>query len=199
MTKIPLFLRVVSLYVAVFLISFSVFQLSILIDKPVHVALPQPTPTIVKTKPSAPIIAKEIIDGEPISLQVERLGVNLPIKNGVYNESTGGWTLSDDAVVYYAKVTVLPNNQRGSTFLYGHNNNRVIEPLSGLIVGDIAVITTTNGHTFKYAYMNDAVVPPDLTSVLYDDPEIPRLTIMTCEGVWSQARRLMFFDLQEAK
>jgi len=145
-----------------------------------------------------PAIVKRVIYGEPVSLQIERLGINLPIKNGVYDSTTGKWTLSDDAV-YFAQITALPNNQRGNTFLYGHNDRNVFGSLSGLIGGDLAIIRTANNHIFTYVYSSDETIPPDLTSVLYANPDTPQLTMMTCEGVFSQARRLMYFNLLDAK
>jgi LPXTG-site transpeptidase (sortase) family protein len=144
------------------------------------------------------IVLKKIIDGQPISFAVERLNIALPVKDGAYSADIGGWTLSDDAV-YYAQMTALPNNQRGSTLIYGHNQDKVIARLSDLVVGDLATITTENGHIFKYTYVSDAIVPPDLTTILYDNPDQPRLTVMTCEGIWSQTRRLMYFNLVEAE
>ena len=194
-TKMPLFFRVVSLYVIALIILGSSFSISTLTNNVTAESSPKVSVTKMNLKPA---IIKEIIDGEPISIQIDRLVINLPINNGVYDPTSGEWTLSDDAV-YYAQITDLPNNQRGNTFLYGHNNKQVLEPLAGLVTGDIAIIKTTNGHIFTYIYTNSEIVPPDLTSILYANPDNPRLTIMTCEGVFSQARRLMYFDLGDAK
>jgi len=194
-TKIPLFLRVVSLYVIAFIILGFTFSISTFSNNAIAKSPPKVSAIKINIKPA---IFKEVIDGEPISIQIDRLGINLPIRNGVYDPTSGEWTLSDDAV-YYAQITDLPNNQRGDTFLYGHNNKQVLEPLSGLVAGDIAIIKTSNGHTFTYIYTNSEIVPPDLTSILYANPDNPRLTIMTCEGVFSQARRLMYFDLGDVK
>ena len=193
-TKIPLFIRVVSLYVVSFLILAFVYNASTIVNR-VN-ATPKIVGIVKATRKTA--IVKNIIYGEPVSITVERLGINLPIKNGVYDPTTDKWTLSDDAV-FYAQITTLPNNQRGNTFLYGHNDKNVIGFLSELVVGDIVIIKTANNHIFTYTYTNDETVPPDLTSVLYANPDNPRLTIMTCEGVFSQARRLMYFDLGDAK
>jgi len=191
MTKMPLLTRVVSLYFVIsmlFFIGFAVF-------KPVNVAM-KPITVNHETSESTSTVAKAIIDGEPIALTIEKLNIDLPIKFGAFDSTTDSWTLSDDSV-YFAQVTKLPNNQGGNTFLYGHNTKAVLEPLSGLSVGDKAIIKTANGYAFIYSYTGDAVIPPNLTSVLNDSPEWPRLTIMTCDGVWSQARRLMYFDFVE--
>ena len=193
-TKTPLFFRVVSLYAVPLLIVLFLFQ--VFNPKFNAVSLSLPTAYHKEVK-SAQIVEKVIFNGEPLSISIERLGIDLPIKNGVFNEETKDWTLSDDAV-YYAQITALPNNQNGITFLYGHNNDKVLSATENLVFGDIAVIKTKNDHIFKYIYKNDALVPPDLTSILYEASDTPRLVIMTCEGIWSQARRLMYFDLSES-
>ena len=193
-TKTPLFFRVVSLYAVPLLIVLSLFQ--VFNPKLNTVSLSLPTAYHKEVK-STQVVEKVIFNGEPLSISIERLGIDLPIKNGVFNEETKDWTLSDDAV-YYAQITALPNSQNGITFLYGHNNDKVLSATENLVVGDIAVIKTKNDHIFKYIYKNDALVPPDLTSILYEASDTPRLVIMTCEGIWSQARRLMYFDLLES-
>jgi len=190
--KTPLFLRVVSLYVVIGMIFGLVFQFQTVQNKTSFNIVPVRQEKIIdQPRPTA----KAIIKGEPLSIVLERLDINLPIEAGIYNKDTNDWTLSNDAV-YYAQITSLPNDQRGITFIYGHNNKFVLGRLGELVVGDVINLTTKNGHTFTYIYSYDAIVPPDLTTVLYDNPESPQLIIMTCEGIWSQTRRLMYFDLQ---
>jgi len=192
--RTPLIFRVASLYVLMYFI-ITITTLAIQLVGESYYIVPA-----VYHKPVVygDIVLKKIIDGQPMEFFVERLNIMLPIKNGTYSADIGGWTLSDDAV-FYAQMTALPNNQRGSTLIYGHNQDKVIARLSDLQIGDVATITTDNGHIFKYTYVSDAVVPPDMTTILYDNPDQPRLTVMTCEGIWSQARRLMYFNLVEAE
>ena len=194
MTKTPLFFRVVSLYAVTLLIVLFLSQFFSLRPNISTVSLPI---TYHKVAKVAPVVEKVIFDGEPLSISIDRLGLDLPIKNGIYDKTTNDWTLSYDAV-YYAQITALPNNQNGITFLYGHNDDKVLSSTENLVVGDIAVIKTKNGHIFKYIYTNDSLVTPDLTDILYENSDTPRLVIMTCEGIWSQTRRLMYFDLLEA-
>ena len=188
MTKIPLIIKAVSFHVIILTALFVTIQLN---SKPIVAATVEPVRSLVTAKPTP--IEKQIITGKPISIAVARLAINLPIHNGTYDDKTGQWSLSDDAA-YFATITKQPNDQSGNTFIYGHNTQRIFAPLSQLVKGDTVTIKTANGHTFTYSYTGDTFVPPDLTSVLYDNPASPRLTIMTCEGVWSQARRLMYFN-----
>lgn len=190
--KIPLLIKVVSLNII--LGGLILAGLTLVPAAETH-SITTASAAISETKPTSVIKAPaaNTTSGEPSTMSVARLGVNLPIKNGVYNYKTDEWTLSNDAA-YYASMTSLPNDSRGNTFIYGHNNDAVLSPLGGLKVGDILTIKTTNGYTFTYRYSHDSIVPPDLTSVLYADPSTPQVTVMTCEGIFSQARRLMYFE-----
>lgn len=192
--KTPLIARVVSLY-AVSGLSVGGYISASAVLSPVPA---RPVAQVVVFTPKANISSRQIISGQPSRIFVERLGIDLPVQDGVYDDQTGEWSLSDKAV-YFATITDLPNDNQGNTFLYGHNQKSVIGKMSGLVSGDVVSLVTTNGHEFRYAYTGDEFIKPDQTTVLYESPNKPRLTVMTCEGVWSQARRLMYFDLVEVK
>jgi LPXTG-site transpeptidase (sortase) family protein len=186
MTKIPLLLRVVSLYILIGTFIWTV--------KP-----PEPKPILA----SAPVVVRQpqpsaapVIEGVPSTISVPRLGMDLTIVDGTYNATNDSWTLTDDKA-QFATMTDLPNNQSGSTFIYGHNTDQVFAKLSGLSVGDIAQIKTTNGRTFNYIYNGQEIVQPSSTQILSEKPATPRLTLMTCEGILSLTRRVMFFDFKE--
>lgn len=197
--RMPLFLRVVSLYVIVgWLVLLGCYAAATINRQDEIIMVPSGIVYVKKNINYGNIVTKVIIDGEPQTFTMQRLGINLPIKYGYYDTNTDDWTTSDDAI-YFGYGTALPNNQRGNTFIYGHNRDSVIGKLAYLVVGDEVTITTKNGHTFTYSYTGDLSVKPNYTSILREDPDTPRLTIMTCEGVWSLTRRLMFFDLKEAK
>lgn len=149
-------------------------------------ALPAPR-TIVAQEPE-----RVVIQGLPVRITVERLGIDLPINQGTYDAKTGEWTLSDTAA-YFAVITDQPNDLSGSTFVYGHNRASVFEPLADIQVGDVVRIYTDNNYIFTYTYAQDASVTPDMTDVLYEHPTLPRLVLMTCEGIWSATRRIMYF------
>ena len=192
MTKIPLIIKAVSFHVIIVATIITISQL----QTPPAVAstaTTNPQPLVDK---SVQQLSPKAITGKPTAISIERLGINLRVNSGVYDRSTNEWTLSADAA-YFATITKQPNDISGNTFIYGHNTDRVFAPLANLVKGDIVTVQTTGNHTFTYSYNSDSIVPPDLTSVLNDDPTSPRLTIMTCEGIWSHARRLMYFDFME--
>lgn len=197
MTRIPLFIRVVSLYIIVCIFVLLGLQVQSTLHRQYEFSY-SPNDVTYRQKQInyGNIVSKTIIDGEPQTFIMERLGINLPIEYGYYDSNTNSWTVSDDAI-YFGYGTALPNNQKGNTFLYGHNRDSVIAKLKDLVVGDEIIIVTKNGHSFKYYYVNDEYVKPNYIGVLHDNPETPRLTIMTCDGIWSLTRRLMYFELKE--
>ena len=156
--------------------------------------LPPPATVTAYTAPVEQDIAKHVIQGPPARVQVDRLGVDLPISEGVYNAETGEWTLNETDA-FFATMTDQPNDTKGSTFIYGHNRRSVFAPLADIQAGDTVRILTANGHTFTYTYARDASVTPDTINILYEHPEPPQLVLMTCEGAFSATRRIMYFTL----
>lgn len=140
--------------------------------------------------------AQRAVQGTPARIQVERFGIDLPINPGTYDAKTGEWTLSD-AAAYFATITDKPNDTKGSTFIYGHNRQSVFAKLAGVKAGDTVKIFTTEGPVFTYTYARDASVSPNMTDILYEHPVPPQLVLMTCEGLTSATRRIMYFTLTD--
>lgn len=186
----PLAVRVAGLYVAAGLLVTSLV-IGTATPPAVQTAVAQPVP---KVEPETPRIAP-ILRGSPTRLVVDRIGLDLPVANGFYDQATNEWTLSDTEA-FFATLSDLPNDDRGSTFIYGHNRPTAFEPLRTMAIGDTVRIMTSNGLVFTYVYTRDAIVQPTMTEVLREDPEDPQLVLMTCEGVWSEVRRIMYFSLQ---
>lgn len=190
--RLPLIVRVVALYVAIGIPGwFGLSQLEP--DQPVASAAAI-TPA-ERAKSLVRFEHSQRITGEPIQIRVPRLGVDLAVIDGIYDPALDTWTLTKDKA-QFARMTELPNNESGNTFIYGHNTDAVFSPLVWLQSGDEAIITTANGHTFTYLYNGNQIVNPDETSIL-SPTEAPRLTLMTCEGILSQARRVAVFDFKE--
>lgn len=141
-------------------------------------------------------VSRPIKTGAPVSIQVPNVGINLAVIDGSYDPVKDSWTLTDDKA-QFAAMTDLPNDRAGNTFIYGHNTDAVFAKLAGLKAGDIAEIKTANNLTFQYVYSGEQIVQPSNTDILNAEPATPRLTLMTCEGIFSQTRRVMFFDFKE--
>jgi LPXTG-site transpeptidase (sortase) family protein len=180
----PLLLRVVCLYVVA---SVPILALTYTIQAAPVAAIPMPK----VEKMVKPVLSKTI-SGHPVKISIKRLGINLPVVDGKYNAKKNTWTLRDNAA-QYATMTDLPNNERGNTIIYGHNTVQVLEPVRNIMPGDVLKLTTKNGRVFSYVYMKDSSVAPDKTNILTRSSSKPKLTLMTCEGFFSETRRLLYF------
>lgn len=189
-TRIPLVLRVVSLYVVVGLplwFAASTGQFTHRVAADTH---------ITPRRPVAAVPLVSIKTGAPATVAVPNVGINLPVIQGEYDAVKDSWTLTDDKA-QFAAMTDQPNDRAGNTFIYGHNTDPVFAKLSALKAGDVAEVKTSNNLTFRYVYSGEQIVQPTNTDILNAEPATPRLTLMTCEGIFSQTRRVMFFDFKE--
>lgn len=139
---------------------------------------------------------KPRISGTPARIAFPSLGVDKALLAGTYDEKSRTWSLADYEA-QYAVVTPEPNNQTGNTFIYGHNNMNVFGKLLDAQPGTEAIITTTNGHTFRYRLETITDVQPNDLSFLADHKS-PILTVQTCSGLWSESRRMFVFAFVEA-
>jgi LPXTG-site transpeptidase (sortase) family protein len=186
--RLPLLIRVVALYVPILAPAYiGIQQLEALETQSANIVLPRPATPTGSSKP--------IVTASPVSVTVARLGIELAIIDGQYDRRTDSWTLSEDKA-QFARMTDLPNTTAGNTFIYGHNTEQVFARLSNLEPGDTATISMSDGSFFTYVYNGNHIIQPDNTSVLKSTSK-PQLTLMTCEGLLSQTRRVMFFDLKE--
>jgi sortase A len=74
----------------------------------------------------------------------------------------------------------------GNSVLVGHlvgSLGNVFQHLDRVNIGD-EVIATSRGEQYRFIVSQKEVLPPDDTTPL-DDTETPRLTLMTCTGVWN--------------
>lgn len=192
--KMPLRLQVAFLYVGSTLLALGGWLGLDIMRGSQPSVLAEPVPTVPQHRITSSI--REAIHGQPVRLSVERLGVDLPIAPGVYDAQTGEWSLAD-STAFFIPSTAEPNELTGNTYIYAHNNRSAFSPLSGLREGDALTIDTDNGYRFTYVYTSDKNVAPDETSVITAKSDKPQVTLQTCEGLFSQARRLMYFSYQD--
>lgn len=190
--KIPLFVKVVSLYVVLGIAIFSLQP-----NKPVEaVEITKPSNVSSVQKVAQP--EKVIITGAPIRIEIPSLAIDLPIENGVYDSSTNIWQVKT-GFVHFANMTSLPSTEPGNTFLYGHNNKKTLYATKKISTGAELRVYTSNGHQFSYQYTGEETVEPNNISIFATQHSVPTLTLMTCSGTWSQQRRLMNFALVEVQ
>lgn len=186
-------MRVVSLYAVVGCISLTAIQLGY--TEP-SASIPVAAATAPTAQTAATWAPPEKISGVPMRLVISRLEIDLPVLPGLYTPETDTWSLTD-SYVHHANISARPNNLSGSTFLYGHNAWSVLGKTFNIQAGDRAEIITENGTVFRYIYINYTSATPQNAEVVTAPSDVPRLVLMTCEGVWNEGRRLMYFDFEE--
>ena len=193
--QLPLALRVALLYVAVIAAGVTTYlQTPTEIYEPVAALQSAPVQPVTPTETTKP---EKILTGKPVNIRAPSVDINLDVIEGFYDKETDDWTLTDDNA-QFAVMTSQPNDSTGNTFIYGHNTSAVFAPLIYMSEGDEVIVTTSNKLTFTYRYTGVKIVDPTTTSILLPTKE-PRLTLMMCEGVFDQHRRVMIFDLVEVK
>jgi LPXTG-site transpeptidase (sortase) family protein len=189
--KIPLLVKVVSLYV------FAALPIWFILQRPADTSAldnNQYLSEIMAEEPEPTPI--EAVTGTPVRLEIPGVGINLPILDGDYDPTTDNWTLTTTSV-HYATMTTPINNLSGHTLIYGHNNRDLLGPTRDIVPYELLLIYTEEGKTFVYTYTGDELVDPTDTSVLDNEPDKPHLTLLTCEGLFYEQRRLMGFEFVE--
>ena len=177
--NVPLLYRVVLLYGLVIGIGLTILQI-ITITMTTNVS----TIAMPAVLPSRQVI-KQIQN--PTRLQIERIGVNVPLQKGVYNTQQNSWELSSDHGHY------VPYTEQNLLFIYGHNTPTVFELTNSLQPGDVLALTMPDKTTKQYRYISDYLTNPTDVSILTKTYDQPTLALLTCNGFWSQDRRFMFF------
>ncbi len=135
--------------------------------------------------------------GKPTRIIVEQFKIDLPIIDGVYDQSTRSWSLSFDAA-HYALITPNPNTVAGNTFIYGHNTKTIFGELDKLKMNDRVNIVTDKGASFYYSLRGVKEVEPSDVASLTPTAK-PTLTIQTCSGNWDEKRMMLTFELIDVK
>lgn len=193
--KIPLLAKVVSLYVLLLFVPV-VYGIQQQPSRTASLDTNQYLSEIVTVEPE--IIEPKALTGKPIRLKIPAVGIDLPVTDGEYDSASDTWTLSTTSV-HIATMTAPINNQSGHTLIYGHNNRNLLAPTRDIAQYDELIIYTDNDLVFRYSYFGDEIVDPTDTSLLEQNPNSPTLTLLTCEGLFYEQRRLMSFELVEVE
>jgi LPXTG-site transpeptidase (sortase) family protein len=136
------------------------------------------------------------ISGDPTSISIPSLNIDLPVIPGYYDASSQSWTLTTNKV-QFATPTAQPNNQAGNTFLYGHARSNIFGSLPKIQAGATAIVKTSNGHRFYYVLSSTRVVDPTDSNSIFAYQGKPILTLQTCVGLLYQSRELLTFNLEQ--
>jgi LPXTG-site transpeptidase (sortase) family protein len=133
------------------------------------------------------------ISGRPAQISVPSVGINLPVVDGFYNKSTGEWTLGSRQA-QFATPSKLPNNENGTTYIYGHDTQAVFNRLHKMKVGAEVALTTDNGYLFVYKFTDSVVTTPYAVAEVTAPSDKPKLSLQTCYGPTSADRRIFHFE-----
>jgi len=194
LANIPLIARVGVLYAVV---AFCVGGVALLMPRQ-HIVYATTTPPALEQQAVEVAQSKPDIIGVPVHITLPRVGIDLDVKPGYYDEASRTWTLSNTEA-FYATVSHKAGTQPGTTFIYGHNRASAFARLSKIQEADTAVITLEDGTRLTYVYARDVRVTPESTQIMYEKSDYPQLVLMTCEGLLSDARRVIYFTLQGAQ
>ena len=192
----PLVFRIAALYFFVGAAAIAAFSFA-----PKQEALVYATTTPVALQEQAKqtaAAASRTISGQPNRIVAEHLGVDLVVKPGVYDKNTQTWTL-DTTSAFYATVSAKPGTEAGTTFIYAHNRKSAFGPLASIRQGDQVVLYLEEGEKLVYEYARDVKVTPEATAIMYEKSDYPQLVLMTCDGLFSEARRVMYFTLKDVE
>lgn len=141
----------------------------------------------------------QFVSGEAVRLSLPSLDRTYDIVNGTYDSATGEWGFINDKNVYFAPMSIRPNNKEGTTLLYGHAKTSVFGVLPNLRAEDQAIVKTKDGKEFYYNLTSTKVVKPEQGNEVVDSLGAPTLILQTCTGLWSQDRALYIFMLTKVE
>lgn len=187
--RIGTIINIVGVALIVFGVGFTLYATHVRsINANIQASPPPNIHSVIENEP----LAQSVKQGKPVMLSIESVGINNPIIDGVFDYDTQGWTLTKDKV-QFATMTRQPNDERGLTFMYGHQRKEVFSELLRIENNAIATVTTDNGYIFTYRFSNSVTVKPtDISLFSYDGP--PILVLQTCTGLFFENRRLFTFD-----
>lgn len=131
----------------------------------------------------------------PVTIEIPSVDIKLEVERGSYDPNTEMWTLGEGEA-YWADLTTLPSQEPGNTLIYAHNQPNAFYRLKDIEKGDKIVITAETGEHLVYEYQHDKIVDPR-DNELFDMNDDTYLTLLTCNGWFSEARRLMIAKLVE--
>ncbi len=167
------------------------------------VPLLQLTPRAAYAEPAKPLVSASVqvaattaIQGKPVRVEIPSQNVDVSVVSGGYSAETDSWSIADNTANFDTSSSEL-NSTSGKTLLYGHNKDNVLAKAKNLSAGDVVRVYTDNGHVFEYVYQSSEIVLPTDTTVLSQLDGAPGLKLLTCDGLWSQNRRIMSFELKQ--
>jgi len=132
--------------------------------------------------------------GVPVSIRIESVGIDLEVKEGIYDYEERVWTITN-GYAYWANLSDSIFQKNSNTVIYAHNQKNEFGKLKNIKIGDKIVVTTDSGNTLVFEYFSDNIVDPNNSSVIFEEVDVSRLVLITCNGVFSEDRRILYARL----
>lgn len=141
---------------------------------------------------------EEIVEsyGKPVSIKIDSVGIDLRVKEGVYNEKDQTWTLTN-GYAYWANLSGSIFAKGSSTVIYAHNQWNEFYKTKDLKIGDKITIVTDSGKNIVFEYRSDKIVNPNDGSVIFEKSTESQIILITCNGWISENRRIMYATLTD--
>ena len=120
----------------------------------------------------------------PTRLSVPRLDIEKEILPAHYSKDAASWSVDDTHVFYM--------NHSATPIIYGHATDKVFAPLKGVAKDEVLVVEDGIRQS-AFKYVDDLRVTPDDVSILGKKYK-NTLLLMTCEGIYSETRRVLRFE-----
>lgn len=187
--KVKFYGSVGALYALTLLFALQAFNIQIFKPAPVNSAM------VFAETPPPPPPERVVIAAKPVRIVSERIGLDLPVSDGVYDPVKQTWTLSDNHA-HFATLSAVPNDFQGNTLIYGHNYDWVFGILEYLRPGDTLQLYGEDGRVFQYVYQDTQKLTPEDNSVFRYDG-VPSVTVQTCSGRFNESRQMYNFILEK--
>ncbi len=162
----------------------------------IHAFQKRSSPNYTKDFTQPLVDDEETIYGKAVQISIPSVGIDLNVLEGSYDNDSKEWTI-DDGVAFWANLSDLPSNLKGNTLIYAHNRTDAFYYTKNMKKGDLIILTLEDGSQLTYEYFDDEIVSPENSSV-FQTKDIPRLTLLTCNGDMSLKRRLIYAKLVDA-
>ncbi len=133
-----------------------------------------------------------VVLSNPIRIQIEDLGINLPIFQSRINNDV--WETTDKGASYLVETPV--PGDKGNSVIYGHNWNGLFANLVNTKSGQIVKVEYEDGSTKEFVVDHTSIVGPDNSEILAFS-EKPILTIYTCTGFLDSQRFVVVATLKQ--
>jgi hypothetical protein len=190
LAQTPLLLRVVFVYVGIFLANHVVHAVEFDFSALSSFAHSNQ----IQTRATSTVPYKNPNKSMPTALVIEAVKLDLDILPSTYNTTSESQIIGRNTV-RFATTSMHPNYHTGTTLLYSRADLPVVEKTQMLAPGDIAVITTSDNREFHYRYITSANILPSNIPVLSKVTKEPRLILITHERQGSEYRKAYYFEI----